>query len=201
MLNRFKNYFIAGLIAILPLWISYYILLAVFNVAASLLKPFLRLIPFLAATPVLLDVLSFVGTIVFVISLGVVITNVFGQQMFSMFERRITKIPFLSGIYGAIRKLTDMFSQSAGSKNFQRVVLVEFPKPGSFIMGFLTSEGNEEFNQKTQNEMVTVFTPTAPNPTSGFLFVVPKTATIPLNISVEEAIKMLVSGGVTAGKT
>jgi len=192
-----KNYLIVGLIAILPLWITYFIILAVFNVVVSLARPFIGALPFLPDSPLMVNVISFVGTILFLFGLGVFMTNVVGRKIFLMFEASLQRIPVLSGIYTSIRKLINVFyDEGPMTKRFERVVLVEFPRKGVFSFGFVTSEGGPTLAKRIGKDVLTVFIPTTPNPTSGFLIVVPKDEVVAMDISVDGAVKMVISGGV-----
>lgn len=195
--NNLKNYLLAGLVAILPLWISYYVLLAVFRLTTSLAKPFLKSIPSLASTPFLLDIVSFCGTLLIVIGLGVLLTNMVGRRLFLILERVLQRVPVLSWIYQAVRKLTALFYQE-GESRFQRVVMIEYPRKGIYVIGFMTTESVRIFNDRSGRKLVNIFLPTTPNPTSGFLLMVPKDDVIPLDISTEDAVKLIASGGVVA---
>lgn len=196
MFDRLKRYFIVGFIAILPLWVTYFILLAIFNIVASLGRPYFSAIPLLSGSPLVLNILSFFGTVLAILGLGVFMTNVVGRKLFRMFEASLQRIPILSGIYTSIRKLTDLFLDEEASKKFQRVVLVEYPRKGLFSLGFVTSQGGAIFQQWLNKPALTVFIPTTPNPTSGVLIIVPQDEVISTNISVDGAIKMIISGGV-----
>jgi uncharacterized membrane protein len=197
MLAHLKKYLAVGLIAILPLWITYFILLAVFNVIASLARPYFGAIPFLTESPLLLSLFSFFGTLVFLFVLGVFMTNVVGRKAFSMFEAYLQKIPVLSGIYASIRKLINLFyDEGSMTRRFERVVLVEFPRKGLHSIGFVTSEGGPTLAARVGREVLTVFIPTTPNPTSGVLIVMPKEDAVAIDISVDAAVKMIISGGI-----
>jgi len=197
MFSHIKRYVVVGLIAILPLWITYFILLAVFNVVVSLARPFITALPFLPESPFLLNLLSFVVTILFVFGLGVFMTNVVGRKIFLMFEAYLQRIPILSGIYTSIRKLINIFyDEGPMTRRFERVGLVEYPRKGLYSIGFITSEGGPTLTRRVGREVLTVFVPTTPNPTSGVLIVVPKEDVIPMDISVDSAVKMIISGGI-----
>lgn len=195
--NKLRNYLIVGLIAILPFWISYFILYAVFNITASLAKPFVKFIPGLANAPFWLNVVSFLGTLIIVIGVGVLLTNVVGRRVFKTVEQALHRIPILSWIYQAVQKLTSLFYGEGGNR-YQRVVMLEYPRRGIFVLGFMTTESVQMLNDKARQTLINVFLPTTPNPTSGFLLMVPKEDVILLDMSTEEAVKLIVSGGVAA---
>lgn len=194
--SRLKNYLLVGLISILPLWITWFFLYAVFGVIASLAKPFLRNIPLLANMPLLLNITSFLGTVLLVLGLGIILTNVVGRRLFLIFEGYLERIPILSWIYQAVRGLTAFFSQGDEQSRFKRVVMIEYPRRGIFVVGFVTTNAVDAFNSKAGKTLVNIFLPTTPNPTSGFLLMVPREDVITLDISIEDAMKVIISGGV-----
>jgi uncharacterized membrane protein len=125
---------------------------------------------------------------------GVLARNYFGKKLIQWFDSSMLHVPILNKIYGAIKQVNESFS--SGSKNsFKTVVMVEFPHPGMRSVGFLTSEVQEEIQQKTNERMVCVFIPTTPNPTSGFLVLVPESRVTRLDMSVADGIKFIVSLG------
>ena len=125
---------------------------------------------------------------------GVLARNYFGKKLIEWFDASLRHVPILNKIYGAIKQVNEAFS--SGSKNsFKTVVMVEFPHPGMRSVGFLTSEVHEEIQRRTDEKMVCVFIPTTPNPTSGFLVLVPESRVTRLEMSVAEGIKFIVSLG------
>jgi uncharacterized membrane protein len=194
----FKSYFLAGLVALLPLWVTFIFLRAIFYIISNATRPFLYPIlrewtP-LEYVPFLSDLVCFLGTILLVYLTGRLVTNLVGRQIFDRAERTLTRLPVVSDIYMAVRKLTDLFLGQDKSK-FKRVVLVEFPRKGMYAIGFLTCDQTGEVQEKTREFVVNVFVPTTPNPTSGFLFMVPREQVTPLDMTIDEAIRMIVSGG------
>jgi len=197
--SHFKGYFLTGLVALLPLWVTIILLRALFyiisNATRPILQPILREWTPLEYAPFLFDLTCFLGTLLIVYLVGVLVSNLVGRQIFVKVERLIFRLPIVADVYQAVRKLTDMFSSNANSK-FRRVVLVEFPRKGIYSVGFLTSDQTGEVQEKTAEFVVNVFVPTTPNPTSGFLIMVPKEGVIPLEMSVDDAIRMIMSGGI-----
>ncbi|MFH2204758.1 MAG: DUF502 domain-containing protein [Elusimicrobiota bacterium] len=192
--RKLKKYLIAGLFAILPLWLTYYILYAIFSVATGLARPFLRLVPGLIHKPFLLETLSFFGTVVILLSAGALLTNMVASRLFLGFELYLGRVPLLAWIYTSIRKLTNLFSRREGEK-IARVVMFEYPRKGIYVIGFMTSEVVAEINAKAAKNLVNIFLPTTPNPTSGYLLMLPLADVVPLDISMEDAVKIIVSGG------
>ncbi len=125
---------------------------------------------------------------------GVLARNYFGKKLIEWTDSSLLRVPVLNKIYGAIKQVNEAFT--SGSKTaFKTVVMVEFPHPGMRSVGFLTSEVHEEIQRKTDEKMVCVFIPTTPNPTAGFLLLVPESRVTRLEMSVAEGIKFIVSLG------
>jgi uncharacterized membrane protein len=126
-------------------------------------------------------------------AVGVLARYYIGKKIIDWTDRVLMRVPFLNKIYGAIKQVNDAFSGNKHS--FKTVVLVEFPREGIYSIGFLTSEQRDEVQQKTREKVVCVFVPTTPNPTSGFLILVPEEKVTKLDMSVAEGIKYIVSLG------
>jgi len=121
----------------------------------------------------------------------------FGKKLIELVDLALLRVPLLNKIYGAIKQVNEAFSPSNKS-SFKHVVLVEFPRPGSYSIGFLTGEDHKEVQQKTREHVLSVFVPTTPNPTSGFLVLVPETEVTKLDMSVADGIKYIISLGAIA---
>ena len=126
---------------------------------------------------------------------GLFVRNLLGRKLVALGERIMSWIPFVSKVYSAVKKLVEtIFSTS--TKDFQRVVLVEYPRKGLYALAFVTGEATGEVQSKTARRCLNVFLPTTPNPTSGFYLLVPEEDVTPLEMSVEDAFKLLMSGGI-----
>lgn len=126
---------------------------------------------------------------------GFAVRNYLGRKLVVLWERIIETIPLVNKLYLAVKQLVEtIFNRSP--QDFQRVVLVEFPKEGSYAIGFVTGVAVGETQRKTQKKVVNVFVPTTPNPTSGFFLMIPEESVIPMEMGVEDAFKLLVSGGI-----
>jgi uncharacterized membrane protein len=137
-----------------------------------------------------------VGLGVFVIYLvGLIGGNVLGRQVLKGLERLVLQIPVVRNIYGATRQFVQTFSQ-AGGRAFSRVVLVQYPRPGVWTLGLVTNSAAQEIARVTRPDVVAVFLPTTPNPTSGWLLYVPEGELVPVSMSVDDAFKLIISGGV-----
>jgi len=125
---------------------------------------------------------------------GLLARNYFGKRVIEWTDSALLRIPLLNKIYGATKQVNDAFS-SGNKTAFRTVVLVEYPRPGVYSVGFITSEPNEEIRAKTKEKVVCVFVPTTPNPTGGFLVLVPEDQVTKLEMSVADGIKYIISLG------
>ncbi|MCX5656801.1 MAG: DUF502 domain-containing protein, partial [Candidatus Omnitrophica bacterium] len=121
--------------------------------------------------------------------------NIFGKRLISFTEKLILKFPFFGRIYAGTKEISNAFLLS-NKGAFMKVVLVEFPKEGSYALGFITSAAKGEIQDKTKNNVLSVLVPTTPNPTSGFLLFIPMDKLIFLDMTIEEGIKLIISGGI-----
>jgi uncharacterized membrane protein len=193
-----KRYFLAGLVLWLPIWATFVVIRFLFNILDSTfaLLPtqyqpdqiFGRHIPGL----------GLVFTLLILFLTGLLMTNFIGHRLVALWDRILAKIPLIRSIHSAVKQVLHAFVQPKGD-SFSRVLLVEFPRKGSWGIGFQTSTNFQQ--TPGDEEMVTVFVPTSPNPTSGFLIIVPRKETIKLDITVEEAFKTIVSLGVVMPDT
>lgn len=185
--KQVRSNIIAGILLLIPLVLSIVILVKLFQWVDSALPGIIGA-----------DWVPGLGILVILIVAyfaGVAAKNFFGKKLISTANAIIANIPVLNKVYLAIQQLVD--AATISKKNlFDRAVLIEFPRPGSFGIGFVTRENNKDFSAKTGQKMVSVFLPTTPNPTSGFLLYIPEDELIDLNLSVEAAIKLIMSGGI-----
>jgi uncharacterized membrane protein len=196
MLRSFRNAFFAGLVALLPLGITLFILLSlVHHVGAPIGRLCLGgvhgqipgLIRFSA------DLLSTLLVVAFVAALGWISRYFLGRFFIRSTERLITRLPIVRSLYNTSKQIVATFSDGRRAI-FQKVVLVEFPHGGAHSIGLLTGEAGGEIAAKV-GATLCVFVPTTPNPTSGFLIFVPADRCIPLAMSVADAMKAIISGG------
>lgn len=139
--------------------------------------------------------LGFILVFVVVLVSGVFVRNFVGRKLVALGERIMEYIPFVSKVYSSVKKLIETIFFGAG-KDFKRVVLVEYPRKGIYALAFVTGEALGEVQAKTAKRCLNVFLPTTPNPTSGFYLLVPEEDVIPLEMTVEESFKLLMSGGI-----
>ena len=189
-MNRLRNYFFTGIIVLLPLIITVYVFLVIFNLLDGLLAELIEALLGFAVPG-----LGMVLTVIFVLLVGLVATNVIGKRFIALFDRLITRIPMVKVIYGAVKQIISAFATQPRDA-FRRVALVEYPRPGIYAIGFVTGEGTGEVQEKTAAKVSSIFIPTTPNPTSGMLLLVPQAEITYLDMSVEEGLKWIISGGV-----
>ncbi len=189
--KNLRNSFFAGLLVVVPVAASVLILIGVFTWVTDFMLPGrLRQQMF---TP-LYRVIALVVFVTFTTAVGWITRLVVGKRMVSATEAIIGRVPLLNKTYGFMKEISQTLL-SGRKTMFQRVVLVEFPRPGIYSIGFVTSETGGEAQAKTKETVINVFVPTTPNPTSGFLVLVPRGQLIELGMSVAEGMKLVISGG------
>ncbi len=189
--------FLTGLVVIIPISLTVTIVWLIFKWVAAILLPLLVGIPVLNAWPVnLVRLVSFIVTLVIVWVAGLLYRNLLGRGMIKWFEDLIGRIPFISNIYKALRQVTS--SVLLQKHSYSEVVLAEYPRRGSWSIGFVTSPYRWRLGgaQGKQWKGIGLYIPTMPNPTSGYYIVVPESDIVKLNMSVEEAMRLIVSGGI-----
>lgn len=190
-----KRYFIAGLLIWVPIWIT----LLVLNFLVDVMEAFLNFLPRHYQPDHLLGFhlpgLSLVFTLLLVLLTGLLATNFFGNKLVVIWEALMGRIPFVRSIYSGSKQVMQTIFKSDGEA-FKKVLLVKFPHRDMWSVAFQTGVGFSEAQQKIGEELVSVFVPTTPNPTSGFLMMVPKKDTIELQMSVDAAFKLIISLGV-----
>ncbi|WP_017925821.1 DUF502 domain-containing protein [Thioalkalivibrio sp. HL-Eb18] len=195
MLVSLRRYLIAGLLVWLPLIVTGFII----KLLVDLLDFTILLLP-PAWRPEALLGFSIPGAgiviaIVVVFVTGVIVANIVGRKLVSLGESIVHRIPLVSSIYGAVKKLTETVLADGGQA-FRKVVLIEYPRRGLWSVGFLTGTGAGEVQDRTERDVITVFVPTTPNPTSGFVLLVPREEAIELDMTVEDGLKFVMSMGV-----
>ncbi len=197
--HRLRNLFIAGLLVLLPISLTIFIITFIFQKLDNLLSPAFVKLLILLGLPLQADQfvmgLGVVATIFIIIFTGLITKNILGKKLFRLGEIIVEKIPVARSIYSGAKQIIDAVSKSQLDA-FNKVVMVEYPRKGLFSLGFVTCEARGEIQENTKNNVVNVFIPTTPNPTSGLLIFVPKEDITPLTMSVEEGIKLVVSGGI-----
>lgn len=193
-MSKIRRYFVTGLLIILPSFITVYILYGIFTfvdgIWGKVINFYLR--KHLGFTIPGLGFLLGIATIIIV---GFFATNFFGKKLFLLFENWFLKLPLIRQVYMPAKQIIDSFI-SKDKHAFKKVVLVEYPSKGIWSIGFLTNDSFREAEEKTSQEMMHVFIATTPSPLTGFLILVPKRDIKFLDISVEQGVKLIVSGGI-----
>ena len=194
MIKKVRHYFATGLLITLPVFFTLYLLFVIVRFIDGLWG---KVINFYLRKYLGFGIpgLGFILAIITVIVVGFVATNFFGKRLFHAIERWFLRFPFIRQIYPAAKQIVDSFV-SKDSPAFKKVVLVEYPRKGIWVIGFLTNDSFSEANEKTGSELLHVFIATTPSPLTGSLVLVPKEEVRFLDISVEEGIKLIVSGGI-----
>ena len=191
LITKLRNYFITGVIVLIPIGITLYLTLFIIKVSSKLIPNEINPNSYLPFSVPGLEILISVILITFI---GWLSLSFIGKRILKLFNDLLKRIPILRTIYTAVLQMTENFSQQ-GKKNKKSVVLVQYPSKGSWAVGFATKENKGEIRNKVKEDLINVFVPTTPNPTSGFLLMFPKNEVIYLNMSFEQASKFIVSAG------
>ena len=189
---RLRNNFIAGVVTLIPIGITLYLTLFIIKISGKIIPKGINPNNYLPFDIPGLEILIAVILITFI---GWLSLSFLGKKFFELFNNILKKIPILRTIYSAIGQMTESFTNS--NSNQKSTVLLEYPRKGIWALGFATRENKGLIEKKINEELVNVFLPTTPNPTSGFLLMVPKKDLIYLDISFEQASKFIVSAGTT----
>ncbi|MBA1338838.1 MAG: putative membrane protein [Pelagibacterales bacterium] len=189
---RIRNNFIAGIVVLIPIGITLYLTLFIIKVSGRIVPKGINPNNYLPFDIPGLEILIAVIIITF---FGWLSLSFLGKKFFELFNNILKKIPILRTIYSAIGQMTESFTKSDSDQ--KSIVLLEYPRKGIWVVGFATKENKGIIRDKIKEELVNIFVPTTPNPTSGFLLMVPKKDLIYLDVSFEQASKFIVSAGTT----
>ncbi len=195
IIGRLRNYFIAGIVVLVPIGITLYLTRFFISVSSKLIPNELNPNSYL---PFAIPGLEILLAIIFITIIGSLSLSFIGKKILKIFNDILKRIPILRTIYSAIGQMTETLAPKKGSK--KSVVLIEYPRKGSWAVGFATRENEGEISKKTNTNLVNVFVPTTPNPTSGFLLMFPKEEVVYLDMTFEEASKFIVSAGTSDPK-
>ena len=190
--SRLRNNFIAGIVALIPIGITLYLTLFIIKLSTKLIPKEINPNNYLPFDIPGLEILISIILITFV---GWLSLSFLGKKIFDLFNNILKKIPILRTIYSAIGQMTESFTKTDNSE--KSVVLLEYPRKGIWVVGFATKENKGIIKDKVNEDLVNIFVPTTPNPTSGFLLMLPKKDLIYLDVSFEQASKFIVSAGTT----
>jgi len=188
--SRLRNYFIAGIVVLIPIGITVYLTFFIVSISSKILPKEINPNHYL---PYNIPGLEIVISLFLITLIGWLSLSFLGKKLLDMFNNILKKIPILRTIYSAIGQMTQTFTKNESNK--KNVVLIEYPRKGSWAVGFATKDNTGEIKSKINKNLVNVFVPTTPNPTSGFLLMFPKDEVIYLDMTFEEASKFIVSAG------
>ena len=191
LFSRIRNYFFAGAVVLIPLAITLYLTVFIIKISTKIIPKEINPNHYL---PIDIPGLEILISVIFITIIGWLSLSFLGKKVIELLNSLLKKIPILRTIYSAIGQMTESFTDSDGDKK-KSVVLLEYPRKDVWVVGFVTKENNSSMSKKTDKNLVNVFVPTTPNPTSGFLLMVPKNDLIFLDISFEQASKFIVSAG------
>tara|TARA_B100000427_G_C15293955_1_gene500984 strand:- start:133 stop:750 length:618 start_codon:yes stop_codon:yes gene_type:complete len=186
-----RNYFITGIVVLIPIGITLYLTLFFIKVSSNLIPNEINPNHYLPFSVPGLEILL---SILFITIIGWLSLSFIGKRFLKLVNDLFKKIPILRTIYSAVGQMTESFANNKSNKR-KSVVLVEYPRKGSWAVGFATKDNKGEITKKTKEQLVNVFVPTTPNPTSGFLLMFKKKEIIYLDMSFEQASKFIVSAG------
>ena len=213
-MKRIKKNFITGFISLLPAFATIYVIVLVYKFVSGIVRLIVPIekitdayilsnssvenIPLLVSS--IVTIISVILMLFSVFLIGFSINNFIGKSTLHFFERIILKIPLANSIYGSVKQVIDLLF-AKGNEAYKKTVLIEYPRKGMYTFALVTKEENRNIEKVVkQGEMLNVFVPTAPNPTSGFYMIVKKEDTKELDITVEETFKSIISGGAISPK-
>ena len=188
--TRIRNYFIAGVVVLIPIGMTIYLTLFLVSISSKILPKEINPNHYL---PYNIPGVEIVTSIILITLIGWLSLSFIGKKMLDIFNNVLKRIPILRTFYSAIVQMTETFTKT--DKSQKNVVLVEYPRKGTWAVGFATKENSGEISNKTKKNLINVFVPTTPNPTSGFLLMFPKDEVIYLDLTFEEASKFIISAG------
>jgi len=191
-----RNYFITGVVVLIPIGFTLYLTKFLIGISSKIIPQNINPNSYL---PYAIPGIEILISIIFITIVGGLSLSFLGKRILKIIDDLFKRIPFLRTIYSAILQMTETFSNKDNDK--KSVVLVEYPRKGVWAVGFATKENKGEMAKKTNQNLINVFVPTTPNPTSGFLLMFPIDEVIYLNMSFEEASKFIVSAGTSTGKS
>ena len=192
---RLRNYFITGIVVLVPIGITLYLTKFFISISSNLIPKEINPNHYL---PYAIPGLEILLAVIFISLIGYLSLSFIGKKILQLFNDLLKRIPILRTIYSAIGQMTETLAPKKNSR--KSVVLIEYPRKGSWAVGFATKDNKGEISTKTNKNLVNVFVPTTPNPTSGFLLMFPKEEIIYLDMNFEEASKFIVSAGTSNPK-
>lgn len=185
------NYFLRGLVTLLPLFVTIWLLFFMFSFLDGILGNIITL--FLGHS---IPGLGFVITIVLIFVAGYFATHIFGVKLFKIGEEILYHVPIVKSIYAAAKQMNEVLFMQKNANEYRRACLIEYPRKGIWSVGFITSDAAAEIESKVKEKLINIFIANTPTPATGFLIMVPAREVILLEMKIDEAFKYVISGGV-----
>ncbi len=187
-----KKIFTTGLLTLLPLAVTAYVFFLVFNFLDNLVGDWIK-----ALFDYRVPGIGFVAGILLIFVVGFIASNIIGRRLILLGDNIFQRLPLARGIYSSAKQIIDAFTIQ-GKDTFQKVVMLEYPRKGLYVLGFVTGTSRGEIQDKTHEETLSIFIPTTPNPTSGMLILAPVQEVIEMDMTIEEGMKVIISGGLVS---
>jgi uncharacterized membrane protein len=184
-----KRYFITGLLVIIPIWGTYLVLKTLLSVMEGVLGQILE-----RYAVFYVPGLGIIVLVLLILFAGVLATNILGKRIVKFWDGLLQRVPLVRGIYSMLKAVVDTISLQSKDQ-FNKVVLIEYPRKGVYSLAFVTGITQGEVQQLTSEKLINVYVPTTPNPTSGYFLLVPESDIVPLSMTVDDGMKMVISGG------
>lgn len=199
-LSKIRSYFLTGIIVTAPVGLTFYVaILFIGFIDGKVRNNIPEKYHYDNLLPIEIPGIGLLFVFILLTFIGFLTAGLIGKFIIKLGERVISRLPIIRSVYGALKQIFESVLASS-SKSFREVVLIEYPRKGVWAIGFITGDTKGEVQNATKENMVNVFLPTTPNPTSGFLLFVPRKDVIILDMNVEEGIKMVISGGIVTPK-
>ena len=189
-----KKYFITGLLVLVPLFITLWVLSTLIHTMDQSLLLLPKAWQPVNAFGFNVPGLGAILTLVIIFVTGLISTNIFGQQLIALWENFLSRVPFVKSIYSSVKQVSDTLFSGSGHA-FRKALLIQYPRQGSWTIAFLTGVPGGDVSNHLAGDYVSVYIPTTPNPTSGFFLMMPRADVIELDMSVDEALKYIISMG------
>jgi uncharacterized membrane protein len=199
MFRSIRNAFVSGLLLLAPVGVTVFVInFLIQRIGVPTRQVFFFFIPSTETDQVWIEyglyILAVLVVIVFITLLGWLSKRLIGRWLVNLFERIVDTVPVIRNVYNTVKQIRDTFVQQEKAV-FQKAVLLEYPRKGVWVLAFLTGEGKGEIQHRTDTDLLNVFVPTTPNPTSGFLLMIPREEVHELDMSIPDAMKLIISGG------
>jgi uncharacterized membrane protein len=193
-INKIKNLSLTGLLILIPIFVTIYIATGMINFIDSIGDILPKKLNPDTYLPFRIPGLGIIYTVILALTTGLLVRNYIGKKALGYWERIVDKIPLVRVLYSALRQVSEAIFVK-GDTQFKKVALIEYPRRGIYSLGFITGRASHKLSANTHPQLIGVFVPTTPNPTSGFYLMVPEEDIVNVDISVEDAFKLILSGG------